>query len=124
MLPDVLNELERVLTELGLSGDEFTVRMTGCPNGCVRPYNADIGLVGKARGKYTIYLGGNILGTRLGQIYADHVALEEIVKTLVPLLSYFQQARNVDERFGDFCHRVGLAELHARADRNTACDVE
>ncbi|MHB8865170.1 MAG: NADPH-dependent assimilatory sulfite reductase hemoprotein subunit, partial [Pirellulaceae bacterium] len=76
-LPGILDMLEVELAKMGLAREAFTVRMTGCPNGCVRPYNADIGLVGKARGRYTLFLGGHRLGTRLNFLYEDLVPAEE-----------------------------------------------
>ena len=86
--------------------------MTGCPNGCARPYNADVGLVGKAKGRYTLYLGGTLLGTRLGTIYKDLVPLEQITPTLSPILIAFKQHRaSTNETFGDFCHRAGKEQL-------------
>jgi len=115
-LPGILHELEQVLARLGLAKEAFTVRMTGCPNGCSRPYNADIGLVGRARKQYTIFLGGNILGTHLGEVYRDRVPLDEIVPTLVPVLDYFRQERTAGESFGDFCRRKGMENLRHRAE--------
>ncbi|MDA7978574.1 MAG: NADPH-dependent assimilatory sulfite reductase hemoprotein subunit [Pirellulales bacterium] len=112
-LPGVITELEQDLARLGLSAERFTVRMTGCPNGCARPYNADVGLVGKAQGKYTLLLGGRLLGDRLNFVYQDMVALEEIVPTLRPVLTFFKYARRHGETFGDFCHRQGRASLLA-----------
>ncbi|NQV27658.1 MAG: NADPH-dependent assimilatory sulfite reductase hemoprotein subunit, partial [Rhodopirellula sp.] len=114
-LPGVVDRLDRELAELGLSDEEFTVRMTGCPNGCARPYSPDIGLVGKSRGKYTLYLGGNTLGTRIGFIYQDQVPLEEIGATVSPLLGYFKSERTDGESFGDFCARKGLEDLQQHA---------
>jgi sulfite reductase (ferredoxin) len=110
-LPGVIDELEKVLEELNLEKELFTVRMTGCPNGCARPYNADIGLVGKAKGKYTLYVGGTRLGTRLAYIFKDLVPLEHIVSSLRPLLLAFQSQRQGIESFGDFCARLGLEEV-------------
>jgi sulfite reductase (ferredoxin) len=110
-LPGVIDELEKVLEELNLDKELFTVRMTGCPNGCARPYNADIGLVGKAKGKYTLYVGGTRLGTRLAYIFKDLVPLENIVSSLRPLLIAFQSQRQGSESFGDFCARLGLEEV-------------
>ena len=81
--------------------------MTGCPNGCARPYNCDIGLVGKTADKYTLFLGGRLLGDRLNFIYKDLVPAEEVVATLVPLFAYFKHDRHDGETFGDFCHRKG-----------------
>jgi len=110
-LPGVLDRLEGELARLGLDNERFTLRMIGCPNGCARPYNADIGLVGKTVGKYTIYLGGRLLGDRLAFLYKDLVRLEEIVPTLVPVLTRFKAERNPGETLGDFCHRIGSAGL-------------
>lgn len=116
VLPDLMDELEVELAKLGLERDAFTVRMTGCPNGCARPYNADIGLVGKTKGKYTVFLGGQLLGKRLGKIYKDLVPFEEITATLTPIFAAFKQHRNAEEAFGDFCDRVGNEQLAAWAE--------
>jgi sulfite reductase (ferredoxin) len=109
VLPSVLDERE--LARLGLAKEQFTVRMTGCPNGCARPYNAEIGLVGKTKGKYTIYVGGKLLGTRLAFVHKDLVALEDIVPTLLPLFTAFKSMRSGTESFGDFCARLGNEKL-------------
>ncbi|MDH3716580.1 MAG: NADPH-dependent assimilatory sulfite reductase hemoprotein subunit, partial [Planctomycetota bacterium] len=110
-LPGILDELEAELAKLGLSDEVFTIRMTGCPNGCARPYNSDVGLVGKTLGKYTVLVGGRRLGDRLNFIYKDVVPADEVVSTLVPLLVYFKQERQEGETFGDFCHRKGKEDL-------------
>ncbi len=117
VLPGLIDQLELELAKLGLEDEPFTVRMTGCPNGCARPYNSDVGLVGKARGRYTVLVGGRLLGNRLNFIYRDLVPLEQIVPILVPLLTYFKQDRLAGESFGDFCHRKGLEDLTAWADQ-------
>ena len=78
-LPGMIDQLEVELAKLGLSHEKFTLRMTGCPNGCARPYNCDIGLVGKAAGKYTVFVGGRLLGDRLNFIYKDMVPAAEVV---------------------------------------------
>jgi sulfite reductase (ferredoxin) len=116
VLPGLIDQLEVELARLGLYSEKFTIRMTGCPNGCSRPYNADIGLVGKALNKYTIYLGGRLLGNRLGWIYKDMVPLDAIVPTLQPILMYFKQQQENGESLGDFCHRKGVENLRAWAD--------
>jgi sulfite reductase (ferredoxin) len=110
-LPAIIDELEFALAKLGLAADQFSIHMTGCPNGCARPYNCDIGLVGKAAAKYTVRLGGNLLGTRLNFVYKDLVPQTEIVRTLVPLFAYFKSARQDGETFGDFCNRKGKDDL-------------
>ena len=112
-LPGIIDLLEPELAKLGLSSEIFTIRMTGCPNGCARPYNSDVGLVGKTAGKYTIYVGGRLLGDRLNTVYKDLVPGEEIVTELVPLLAYFKHERQSGETFGDFCHRKGVEDLTA-----------
>jgi len=119
-LPGIIDQFETELARLGLPDEVFTVRMTGCPNGCARPYNSDVGLVGKTLGKYTVYLGGRLLGDRLNAIYKDLVPEAEVVPTLVPLLVYFKQDRQPGETFGDFCHRKGNADLAAWAEQYTA----
>ena len=111
VMPSVVDELEVELAKLGLDAEPFTIRMTGCPNACARPYTADIGLVGKAVGKYTILVGGRLLGNRLNVIYKDMVPLREIVKELLPMLVYFKADRDPGESLGDFCHRKGVEEL-------------
>jgi len=115
-LPSVIDDLEAQLEKNGLAGERLSVHMTGCPNGCARPYNPDIGLIGKARGKYTVYLGGNTLGTRIGFIFKDMVPKEEIGEAVSPILGYFKEERENGESFGDFCHRKGLEDLLAKAD--------
>jgi len=115
-LPGLLDLLEVELAKLGLSREAFTVRMTGCPNGCARPYNSDIGLVGKAAGKYTLFLGGRLLGDRLNFIYKDMVPEDDVIATLVPVLLYFKRDRLEGETLGDFCHRKGKDDLLAFAE--------
>jgi sulfite reductase (ferredoxin) len=120
-LPSVLDELERALTDLGLENERLTVRMTGCPNGCARPYNADIGLVGRSAhigkdgrpgpGTYTIFLGGRTIGDRLNVEFKDYVPHDRIVSELVPVFEHFKTDRLEGESFGDFCARVGIEEL-------------
>jgi len=111
-LPAVLDEMEAELARLGLADERISVHMTGCPNGCARPFTPDIGLVGKAAGeKYTMYLGGNAQGTRLAYIFKDMVPKDEIVPTLAPVFERFKLERINGESFGDFCHRLGKGEL-------------
>ncbi|MEA2630154.1 MAG: hypothetical protein QOE66_373, partial [Chloroflexota bacterium] len=98
-----------------------TVRMTGCPNGCARPYNSDIGLVGRSAtrnpdgtpgpGTYTIFLGGRTQGDRLNVEYKDYVPIDRVVAELVPVLARYKAERLPDEAFGDFCNRIGVEEL-------------
>lgn len=117
VMPSLVDRLEVELDRLGLAEERFTIRMTGCPNGCARPYNADVALVGKTLGKYTIFLGGRLLGDRLAFVYKDLVKFEDIVSALVPILTYFQQQRHNGETLGDFCHRKGAEDLRAFSDK-------
>jgi len=119
-LPGIIDQVEAELARLGLANERFTVRMTGCPNGCARPYNCDVGLVGKARGKYTVFLGGRLLGDRLNFIYKDMIPEEEVAATLAPVFAYFKSAREPKETLGDFCLRKGAADLAAWADQHAA----
>ncbi|MCA8993526.1 MAG: NADPH-dependent assimilatory sulfite reductase hemoprotein subunit [Planctomycetaceae bacterium] len=113
VMPSVVDDIDRVLAEQGLTGERVSVHMTGCPNGCARPYTPDVGLVGKARNKYTMYLGGNAQGTRIAFLYQDMVPQEEIGNTLAPVFAMFKAQRNAGEAFGDFCHRVGKDAIDA-----------
>ncbi len=112
MLPGLLDKLERELSDLGLDQEEISIRMTGCPNGCARPYTAELAFVGRSIDKYNVYVGGSFEGTRLVQEYAEMVSGDDLVRTVKPLLGYWREKRRSGERFGDFCHRVGLESLH------------
>jgi sulfite reductase (NADPH) hemoprotein beta-component len=105
-LPGLVTRLEAIAAERGLGKEEIIVRMTGCPNGCARPYMAEIGFVGRAPGRYQIFLGGNASSTRLGWLYRDQVKETELTTVLAPLLDRFVQERNPGERFGDWCFRA------------------
>lgn len=123
-LPGLLDEMEAELARLGLADERISVHMTGCPNGCARPFTPDIGLVGKAAGeKYTMYLGGNAQGTRLAYIFKDSVPKDEIVPALAPVFERFKLERVNGESFGDFCHRLGKGELAPAAQEEPAESV-
>lgn len=113
-LPGLIDDFDIEIAKIGLQSQQIALHMTGCPNGCARPYTPDIGLVGKAVGKYTVFLGGNPEGTRLCFIYKDMVPLEEIVPTLSPLLVAYKAERHDSESFGDYCARIGLEGLQAK----------
>ena len=113
-LPPVVRALEREMERLGLQDQRLSVRMTGCPNGCARPYLGDIGFVGRTLNFYNVYVGGDFEGTRLNRLYAEMVHKDRLVETLMPLLSFYQENRQPGESFGDFCHRVGIEELKRR----------
>jgi sulfite reductase (NADPH) hemoprotein beta-component len=106
-LPDLLTELEELIEENGLRHDAITIRMTGCPNGCARPFISEIGLVGRAPGKYNLYLGGGFAGQRLSKLYRESVPAEQIKPLLAPVITRYAKERNEGERFGDFCIRAG-----------------
>ena len=114
-LPSVIDDLEVEVAKHGLESQKIAIHMTGCPNGCARPYTPDIGLVGKAVGKYTVFVGGNPEGTRLCFIYKDMVPQAEIAATISPLLGGYKADRQEGESFGDYCARVGLEGLEALA---------
>ena len=113
-LPGVLDELEVELDALGLAGLDLHVRMTGCPNGCSRPYTTEIGLVGRGKKNYDIHLGGEPVGIRLNDIFAENVPRDELVNVLRPVLAHYRDQRQSEERFGDFCHRQGVDPLRAQ----------
>ena len=123
VMPDVLTQVENLLAELGLRDEEIIIRMTGCPNGCARPYMAEIAFVGKAPNKYQIYLGGNEASTRLNRLYKDSVKGEELMNELRLLLVRYLQERHGGERFGDFCERVAV-ERDAGGDALTRTSRE
>lgn len=107
-IPDLLDGIEKTLDEAGLRDDQISIRMTGCPNGCARPYLAEIGLVGKSPGKYNLYLGADYIGMRLNTLYRENLASEDIIPTLEPLLKSYAKERQDGERFGDYCVRSGV----------------
>lgn len=115
-LPGILDQMEQELAAIGLTEERISVHMTGCPNGCARPYTPDIGLVGRATGeKYTVFLGGNAEGTRLCFMYADYVEKQNLIPLLSPVFQFFKENRNPGESFGDFCHRQGKETLEQHA---------
>ncbi len=106
IIPSVLDELERELDALGLRDQSISIRMTGCPNGCARPYTADIAFVGKGPQNYQVYLGGDLSGERVVDLYAADVAPAEFITVLRPLLQAWANQRQPLENFGDFYQRL------------------
>ena len=104
-LPSLIDELDGIIGELGLRDESIAIRSTGCPNGCGRPYLGEIGLVGKAPGKYNLYLGAGLDGMRLNKLYRPAIPHEEIISELRPVLEDFSKHRLESETFGDFCIR-------------------
>jgi sulfite reductase (NADPH) hemoprotein beta-component len=108
VLPGLLSKLEPVLEGAGLQRDAISLRMTGCPNGCARPYLAEIGLVGKAPNKYALYLGAKYQGTRLNRLYSAAVTLDQAVELVTPIIQRYAKERQAGEGFGDYCDRAVL----------------
>jgi sulfite reductase (ferredoxin) len=117
VMPQLISLIEAELQRLGLPDERIATHMTGCPNGCARPYTPDIGFVGKTLGKYTIYVGGNRTGTRLAFVYKDLVPFDDIVPSLSPLLTHFKNERQNGESFGDFCVRLGKEAIVSLDER-------
>ena len=113
-LPELIRQLDAIVACLGLADERISFRMTGCPNGCARPYIGDVGFVGTTLGKYDVHLGGDFLGTRLNALFARNVALVEIPALLEGPLAAFASERASGEGFGDWCHRIGIDELRER----------
>jgi sulfite reductase (NADPH) hemoprotein beta-component len=109
-LPDVITELDEVIEAVGLRHDAITIRMTGCPNGCARPYIAEIAFVGRSPGKYNVYLGGGFVGDRLSKLWRVRVKSEEIKDLLEPVIEDYAKSREEGERFGDFVIRKGYVK--------------
>ena len=110
VLPDILSKFEAVLEEAGLTDDAISLRITGCPNGCARPFLAEIGFVGRAPNKYALYLGASYNGTRLGRLVSPSITIDDALKLLTPVIKRYALERDDAEGFGDFCDRVILPE--------------
>ncbi|MEI4790641.1 assimilatory sulfite reductase (NADPH) hemoprotein subunit [Bacillus sp. FJAT-53060] len=109
-LPRLIDRIEEILEENGLSDKEITIRMTGCPNGCARHALGEIGFIGKSRGKYNMYLGAAFDGSRLSKLYRENVGEEDILKELGSLLPLYAKEREENEHFGDFVIRAGIVK--------------
>jgi sulfite reductase beta subunit-like hemoprotein len=110
-LPGVLDELQVVFDEVGLGDETPTIRMTGCPNGCARPYVAEIGLVGDAVDRYQVWLGGDSAGTRLATAVADRVHKNDLPTLLRPLIERYRDERRAGEALGDFLTRAEITTV-------------
>ena len=122
-LPSLIDRIDEEMAAQGLSEEPITVRMTGCPNGCARPYIAEIGLVGKGPGRYNLYLGAGFAGDRLNSPYRENIDEQEILGALRPLLQSYAENRRSGERFGDFLVREAIVpavrrgrDFHAATD--------
>jgi len=113
-LPQLLDKLDAVIRAHGLAENGILIRMTGCPNGCARPYLGEIGLVGRAPGRYNLYLGANHAGERLNKLYREMLDEDGILRELTPLLAAYATDRQPDEGFGDFVVRTGVVKATVR----------
>ncbi|AIQ13049.1 assimilatory sulfite reductase (NADPH) hemoprotein subunit [Paenibacillus durus] len=109
-LPTLLDKLEPMLEEAGLRDEDIVIRMTGCPNGCARPMLAELSFIGKAPGKYNMYLGGGFAGNRLNKMYKENIGETEILETLRPIFNRYAKERESGEHFGDFVIRAGYVK--------------
>lgn len=116
-LPELLTALEETLEKAGLRDDEIVIRMTGCPNGCARPYLAEIGLVGRSPGLYNLYLGAAFNGDRLNKLYAEDIDKARIVRLLEPMFDRYAKEREEGEHFGDFAIRAGYVKATTAGNR-------
>lgn len=106
-MPSLIRKIEALAEKAGLAGEPITIRMTGCPNGCARPYVAEIAFTGRAPGKYNMYLGGGFHGQRLNRLHRENIDEEHILEELGRVLPYYARERQTGERLGDFLIRVG-----------------
>lgn len=109
-LPKLIDKIDEIVVENGLKNEEITIRMTGCPNGCARHALGEIGFIGKAPGKYNMYLGAAFDGSRLSKMYRENIGEEEILKELRDILPRYAKERNEGEHFGDFVIRAGIVK--------------
>lgn len=126
-LPSLIDKIDTAIAEAGIVEKPITIRMTGCPNGCARPYIAEIGLVGKGPGRYNLYLGAGFAGDRLGCLYRDNADEAEILEALSPLFRRYADEADDGERFGDFLLRGNVVRevsagryFHAAPDKEAA----
>jgi sulfite reductase (ferredoxin) len=111
IMPEVVADVQAELNAAGLSEQVVHLRTTGCPNGCARPYTAEIGIVGASVDMYSIYLGGTPVGTRLAKLFAQNVKRGQLATRLRPVIEQYRDRSEPGEEFGDFCYRVGIEEL-------------
>ncbi len=111
VMPSILDRITKLLKRVGLPKERFITRMTGCPNGCARPYLAEMGFVGNGPDQYQLWLGACPNQTRLSRVYIEKMPIADLEKVLEPIFVYFKQDREKGEQFGDFCHRLGFEAL-------------
>ena len=110
-IPGIIERIRALMNQMGLDQEQFVIRMTGCPNGCARPYMAELGFVGSAPEHYQVWLGGSPDQTRLSRAYTDRMPIVELETFLEPIFAYFKQDKQPGESFGDFCDRVGFEAI-------------
>jgi sulfite reductase (ferredoxin) len=116
VIPGILERIRLLLNKLGLEKECFVIRMTGCPNGCARPYLAELGFVGSFPEQYQIWLGGSPDQTRLAKTYTDKLHINDLESFFEPIFVYFKNSRQGKESFGDFCDRVGFDAIRQFAE--------
>ncbi|KRW80699.1 NADPH-dependent assimilatory sulfite reductase hemoprotein subunit [Marinobacter sp. P4B1] len=109
-LPGFIDQIERLMADEGLEPDAINIRVTGCPNGCARPYLGEIALTGKAIGKYNLYLGADFAGQRMNRLYRENIDVDTVLAELRPLFRVYREQRQAGEHFGDFLVRTGVVE--------------
>lgn len=113
VMPSVLARIRALLDQVGLPNEHFITRMTGCPNGCARPYLAELAFVGTGAGMYQVWVGASPNQDRLAKVYLEKMHVDTLETTLEPVFAFFRNARQESERFGDFCDRVGVEAIQA-----------
>lgn len=127
VIPSILERIRGLLVKVGLEQEHFVVRMTGCPNGCARPYLAELGFVGQLPDTYQVWLGGDPNQTRLAETFLEKLNIKDLETTLEPLFVYYKQERQNQEHpesFGDFCHRIGFEALRQFIATYKAAPIE
>ena len=104
---EIIRKVDEILLKHNLQDEKFSIRITGCPNGCARPYAGDIGIVGRAPNLYALFSGGDFEGTRLNKKILDKVSYQDLTKAIEQILLLFKDQRKNDEPLGDFCNRIG-----------------
>ena len=107
-LPHLITKIEPILTKYNLTNEDIVTRMTGCPNGCGRPYVAELGFIGTGPEQYNMMIGGDRYGERLNRLYKEKLNETQILAEIDVLLHQYTDAKNAGETFGDFCNRVIL----------------
>src|SRR5699024_2317513 len=116
-LPTLINKIEGLLDEAGLNEEEITIRMTGCPNGCARPALAEIAFIGKAPGKYNMYLGGGFAGDRLNKLFKENIGEDEILESIKPILIQYGKEKEEGEQNVEYViHKDIIKETYSGQD--------